>query len=109
MPFSDEDKEIKFVSHLHSNNLYDQAMSQYLSYKGFKWLQDPEIFNLVHLVMKDSNIGHILEVDIEYPKKLHDLHNVYPYCAEGIVVREDMSSDYCSAVAAEYKIKSRNC
>ena len=68
MPSSDEDKEIKFVSHLDSNNLYSWALNQYLSYKGFEWLQDSETFDLVYLIMKDSNIGHILEVDTEYLK-----------------------------------------
>ena len=26
-------------------------------------------------VTKDSHIGHILEVNIEYPEELHDLHH----------------------------------
>ena len=77
-------------------------------YEGFEWLEDPETFD-VRLVTKDSNIGHNLEVDFEYPEELHDLHNEYPYCAKGVVVKEDMLSDYCSAVAAEHKIKSGNC
>ena len=83
-------------------------MSQYLPYEGFEWLEDLETFD-VHLVMKDSNIRHILKVNIEYPEALHDLHNEYPYCAKGVVVKEDILSDYCSAVAEEHEIKSENC
>ena len=30
----------------------------------------------------------ILEVDIEYPKELHDLHNDYPLAPEQIVVNK---------------------
>ena len=101
MPSFDEDKEIKFVSYLDSSNLYGWTMSQYLPYEGFEWLEVPETFN-VHLIMKDSNIGHIFEVDVEYLEELHDLHNEYPYCDEGVVVKEDMLLDYCSAVAAEH-------
>jgi len=32
--------------------------------------------------------GCILEVDLKYPKKLHDLHNDYPLAPERIVVNK---------------------
>ena len=32
--------------------------------------------------------GCILEVDLEYPKELHDLHNDYPLAPERIVVNK---------------------
>ena len=53
-------------------------MIQYLPYGGFKWI-DPQGFNLSD-VRSDFDIGHILEVDLSYPKELHDAHNEYPYC-----------------------------
>ncbi|CAB0037289.1 unnamed protein product, partial [Trichogramma brassicae] len=31
---------------------------------------------------KDPNTGYILEVDLEYPKKLHDTHKDLPFCPE---------------------------
>ncbi|KAL7307441.1 hypothetical protein TKK_0000620 [Trichogramma kaykai] len=31
---------------------------------------------------KDPNTGYILEVDLEYPKKLHDKHKDLPFCPE---------------------------
>ena len=31
---------------------------------------------------KDSNIGHILEVDVEYPKRLHNFQNDLPFLPE---------------------------
>ena len=55
-------------------------MIQNLPYGGFKWI-DPECFNLSD-VRSDSGVGHILEVDLSYPKELHDAHNEYPYCCE---------------------------
>ena len=33
--------------------------------------------------------GLILEVDLEYPPELHDLHNDYPLAPEKMVVREE--------------------
>ena len=53
-------------------------MSQYLPYSGFKWLNQKEIdrFN-VESIEENSSIDYILEVDLEYPSELHDLHNDY--------------------------------
>ena len=43
----------------------------------------------------ESKKGIILEVEIEYPKELHDLHNDYPLAPEKVKVTEDMLSNYC--------------
>ena len=47
----------------------------------------------------------ILEVDLEYPKELHGLHNDYPLAPEKITVREEMLSDYCQKIQAREGIK----
>ena len=31
----------------------------------------------INILLKDNPDGYILEVDLDYPKKLHNLHNVY--------------------------------
>ena len=46
-------------------------MSKPLPTKGFKWMAEGELRD-----WKSHNC--ILEVDLEYPKELHDLHNAYP-------------------------------
>ena len=55
-------------------------MSQYLSYRRFKWLNQKETdrFDL-NSIVKNSPIGYILEVDVEYPDELNELHNDYPF------------------------------
>lgn len=63
------------------NNLYGYAMSQYLPFKNFKWFDNFEDFN-GHVVKKDSEIGYIVEVALEYPSALHDYHSDFPFCAE---------------------------
>ena len=39
----DSRKENKYIMYLDGNNLYNYAMSQYLLYSGFKWLNQKEI------------------------------------------------------------------
>ena len=76
----DPEKPSRYITYLDANSLYSWSMIQYLPYGGFNWI-DPASFNLDN-VIGDSGKGHILEVDLTYPKELHDAHNDYPYCCE---------------------------
>ena len=40
-------------------------------------------------------IGYFLEVELEYPDELHELHDYYPLAAEKLAVSSDMLSIYC--------------
>ena len=55
---------------------------------------------------KDSKKGLILEVDLEYPEELHDLHNDHPLGPEEVKVNEDMLSNYCKNIADKYGIST---
>ena len=45
--------------------------------------------------INDKNpIGYFLEVDLEYPEELHELHNDFPLAPEKIAVSSDMLSNY---------------
>ncbi|CAH1730843.1 unnamed protein product, partial [Aphis gossypii] len=52
-------------------------MSQHMPYGGFKWVE-PKLEGLNDL-NDTSPIGRIYEVDITYPKELHDKHNDLPF------------------------------
>ena len=86
------------------SNLYGWAMSGYLPYGGFKWLKNVDGFD-VNSINKKSPIGYILEVDLEYPDELHELHNDYPLAPEKLAVSSDMLSKYCKKIADKYEIK----
>ena len=70
-----------YIQYLDANNLYGWAMSKPLPTHDFKWMKDNEL-----------NVWEktpcILEVDLEYPKELHDLHNDYPLAPEQIKVNK---------------------
>ena len=75
----DKSKPSKYIQYLDANNLYGWAMSQKMPTHGFKWMKDTEI--------KDwKKHSCILEVDLEYPKELHNLHNDYPLAPERLTV-----------------------
>ena len=53
------------------NNLYGWAMGEYLPYKGFKWLENIDKFDIMWISDK-SSIGYFFEVDLEYSAELHE-------------------------------------
>lgn len=78
--------ESNFLMYYDANNLYGYAMSQPLPYKNFKFLSENEILNFTDDFIKKlevhSEIGYILEVDLDYPEQIHDIHLDYPFCPE---------------------------
>ena len=84
-PDYDESKEKVYIKYLDMNNLYGKAMSEYLPYGGFKWLEvNNETTKKVLNARDDSLHGYLLEVDLEMPKELHDEHNDLPMAPEKI-------------------------
>ena len=59
----------------------------------------------VNSVNEKSDTGYFLEVDLEYPNELHELHNDYPLAPEKLTVTNDMLSKYCKKIADKYDIK----
>ena len=100
----DPKKRSTFISYLDMNNLYGWAMSEYLPCGRFKWLKNIDEFDVM-LINEKSPIGYFLEVDLEYPGELHELHNDFPLAPEKLVVSIDMLSKYCKKVADKYEIK----
>ena len=93
------------ILYLDMNNLYGWAMSEYLPYEGFKWLKNVDKFEVTKLISVKSLIGCLLEVDLEYPNELHELHNGYPLTPEKLAVSSDMLSKYCKKIADKYEVK----
>ena len=103
----DKKEPTKYIMYLDANNLYGWAMSQYLPTGNFRWMTEKQIdkINLANY-KEDNKKGLILEVDLEYPEELHNLHNDYPLGPEKVKVTENMLSWYCKNIAKKYKIST---
>ena len=87
----DSEKPSKYIQYLDANNLYGWAMSEKMPYKDFKWVDVNEaepLEEVLSRVLLDEDLGYILEVDLEYPSKLHDLHNDYPLAPETMKINK---------------------
>ena len=87
--------------------MYGWEISGYLPYGGFKWLKNVGGSDVAS-IGKKSQISYILEVDLEYPDELHELHDNYPLAPEKCAVFDDMLSRYCKKIADECEIKVGN-
>ena len=80
-------KESKFIQYLDANNLYGWATSQPLPVNSFEWMTENDLSNWRQFSDQEGK-GCILEVDLEYPKELHNLHNDLPLASERVVVNK---------------------
>ena len=69
-----------------ANNLYGWAMSQKLTVNNFEWVENIHQ-KLIKIYDENSDKGYIIEVDVEYPKHLHDLHNNLPFLPERMKIK----------------------
>ena len=103
----DEKAPSKYIMYLDANNLYGWAMSQHLPVGNFRWMTEKQISKLnVSRYNENSEKGLILEVDLEYPKELHNLHNDYPLGAEKVKVNNTMLSEYCQKIQKKFNIST---
>ena len=71
-------------------------MSKKLPVNGFKWLDTSETSTLarsnkinedfIKNYNENNDKGYILEVDVKYPKRLHELHSDLPFSSERMEV-----------------------
>ena len=77
----DKNKESTYLKYCDANNLYGWEMSQKLLVNKFEWLQDTSQFSEDVMKNHDEEIveGYFLEVHVQYPEKLHELHSDLPF------------------------------
>ena len=71
-----KDEESSYIQYLDANNLYGWAMSKKLPVNGFKWIDNNETDEeFIKNYNENNNKGYILEVDVRYLERLHELHS----------------------------------
>ena len=86
-------EESPYIQYLDANNLYGWAMCKKLPVNGFKWLDTSETRNKINEDFiknydENNDKGYILELDIKYPKRLHELHSDLPFLSERMEVNK---------------------
>ena len=97
----DENKESSYIQYLDKNNLYGWAMSQKLPVNGFKWINNEINEEFIKNYDENSDKDYILEVDVRYPKKLHDLHSDLPF------LPKRMKTDKCKKLVCNLRNKKK--
>ena len=80
-------------------------MFQKLAVAGFKWVEDLSQFkeDFLHNYNENSNKGYFLEVDVEYPKNLFNLHNDLSFLSK----REKIGE--CEKLTCNIREKKKKC
>ena len=78
-------------------------MSQKLPANGFKWMKN--VTEIDEKFMKnfdeDSDKAYIFEVDVKYPRRLHDLHSDLPF------LPKRMKIDKCKKLVCNLRNKKK--
>ena len=84
----DMKKKSSYIQYLDANNLYGKAMTEKLPVRGFRWMGDISKIDegFVKDYNKNDNKGYILDVDVDYPSKLQNLHSDLPFLPERMVI-----------------------
>ena len=89
------------------NNQYGWSMSQYLPTHGFEWIpldtESPEFWTeFVSKQSDEQEDGYLFEVDLAYPKELHDTHDNFPLAPVHKEITSDLLSTYQKNQAEDF-------
>ena len=99
----------KYIMYLDANNLYGWAMSKPLPKRDFKWKGVMPTEEDIVKKKENANNGWILEVDLEYPKELHEEHNSFPLAPEKRQVKNEWMSEYQNSLIKDLDLKPPKC
>ena len=101
----DPKRPTSWIKGLDANNLYGLAMSQYLPYGGFKFLEEEEFKDINWQAQRDEqHIGYAIVADLVYPPELHDDHNDFALAPERMIVKEEWLSEKQGTIRAQYNM-----
>jgi len=104
----DKTKESNYLIYLDANNLYGWAMSESLPYQDIKWNHDVTLDDVLN-TPDDNETGYIVEVDLSFPRELHDKFKEFPPCPESLCPKTEWLSDFQHDLMEKYNIKNTKC
>ena len=84
-------KKNSYTAYLDANNSYCLSIKQKPPCRNLEW--DDTITEEDIITYMNGSMGYILEVDLEYPKELHDLHSDHPLAPEVMNGKANMLSE----------------
>ena len=109
VPDYDPSRPNKYIMHLDENNLYGWAMSKPLPKRDFKWKRVMPTEEEIIKKKENAKNGWILDVDLEYPKELHEEHNSFPLAPEKKQVKNEWMSEYQHSLIKDLDLKTPKC
>ena len=106
----DKNKESVYLKYWDVNNLYGWAMSQKLPVNKFEWIEETSQINedFIKNYNEETDEGYFLEVAVQYPEKLHELHNDLPFLPERKKIKKVETLVTNFYYKTEYVIHIRN-
>ena len=103
----DSSIQSSFIIYLDANNLYGKAMMECLPYGDFEWLTKDDIEELnIYQIPPDGEWGYVLEVTLEYPRDLHDLHSDYPLAPQKMKIKPHQWSPFTKDLGEKLGVNS---
>ena len=86
----DQNKESSYLKYWDENNLYGWAMSQKFSGNKFQWTEGTSQFHedFIKNYSEEGHEGYFLEVEVQYPETLLELHNGLPFLPERMKIEK---------------------
>ena len=100
----DETQDSSYIMYWDANNLYGFAMSQYLPYADFKFIDtDAETLEKVLDTSDTNDVGYTTKIDFSYPSSIHDKLKEFAPAPENITPKVEWFSDYQKEVGVKTK------
>ena len=86
----DKNKESSYIKFWDIDNFCEWTMSQKIPVNNFQWIKDYSKFNedLIKTYNEESDVGYFLDVDVQYFKTLHKLHNDWSFLSERMKIEK---------------------
>ena len=103
-------KESSYLKYWDVNNLYGWAMLWKFTVNNFEWIKDTTKFykDFIKSHNEENNEDFFLEVDVQYPEKLHEINNALPFLPERMKIEKFEKLVTNLHVNGEYVIHIRN-